>query len=383
MNSAGNSGQDGFGGAADGSERPDFVGPDFAPPTYRQPPSYGQPAAPDFPSPEPQRPATANQPPTFDPGRSNGGGPRSKIVLITIAAVAVLAVIATVAVLVQRTRQPEEKPAPAPQHPSSARPSTRPSSSTPSRPADDELGRGLQQTGLACVRVSDAPVINHCGGKPGTSFSMLRWMVDDGRFKAFRFYGNADSRDDVELFERRIGQLHRAGLRGDDERKIIKAMPKSKKTDKTVDVSTRWGEVTVTYIEPVKAYQVIGTRDGTSVSFAGPTFEPRTRDLIKHLKGLRFSCKADSAALTCSHGSGTLSFYRAADDSYNYLSSVPRESAADQNVVDLLPFLLGSDVDTVRPMILDNLDAPFYLGGQDGYLVEISPGEVMIEGVSW
>lgn len=49
----------------------------------------------------------------------------------------------------------------------------------------------------------------------------------------------------------------------------------------------------------------------------------------------------------------------------------------------MLPFLLGGDVGTVRPMIVDHLDAPYYLGGDDGYLVELSPSELMIEGVGW
>lgn len=390
MNAPGNS-ADGLGNAAGGSDRPDFVGPDFAPPPYEQqggpygrpvgqdgPASVpaGQPQTPDFP------PPGGHLPPAPGPPRSNGAGPQ-KIILITIAAIAVLAIIATVAALAARARPPVEDPAPSPPKRSSAQPTTPPSPSTEPQTADDELGRGLQRTGLACVRVNDAPVFNHCGAKPGSPFAMLRWLVEDQKLTAFRFYGKAGSSRETGLFQLRLQQLHLAGLDRDDERKIIKAMPRSKKANKTVDVSTTWGEITVTYIEPVQSFQVIGSRAGKPASFDGPSFVPTVGDLTKHLKAEKYSCKADSATLTCKGSSGLLTFYRATGETANFVSSGPRDGPADKSVVDLLPYLLGSDVDIVQPMVVDNLDQPFYLGGADGYLVEINSAGVTIEGVTW
>jgi hypothetical protein len=361
---------------------PDFRAPDESGPTgpaqqygpnQYGPNQYGQP-----------RPPAPGYAQPWQQG--TGTGRNSSIALFVIIGTVVVAMIVAIAVILATRNRNQPQPVPKPA-PASTGTSTRPTSSAPgpsSPPATDQLAKALQETGLECVRANADPVINLCESKPAQSFTEVRWLDDDdASMISFQIYAKYQSDRDRMYLTKRVQMLQLAGLGGSDISRITRGLARAKKHTSLSDLATSWGSVQVQYIDTVHSVQLLGDKHGHSdVNYDGKVFDGKPGAIKASLVKQGYHCTLESQALTCSHGEAYLSLY-GNGKGMTTVDLSGRSPAADNVLLDLLPTLLGGDLDAVRPLVENGMKGSFYLGAVSGYVVLGNTNYLSVEAISW
>lgn len=307
---------------------------------------------------------------------------RSTVIALIVIGVVVALVVATAVIVVSTFSSHRQQPVPAPAPAPSRSVSPSPSAEPATRPAD-ALGKALESTGLSCVQANADPVINICDNRPADSFTEIRWFVDGKDMISFQLYAKDQTDQDLMLLTKRVQLLEVAGLSSTDTVKIAKALVRSKKHTSIIDARAGWGSVNVQYVKPVHSVQIFGDKLGhKKASFHGKSLRASTAAIASRVKPAGYTCTNSYGSLTCTHGRVYLSMY-GDGTTMTDISVSGRTPAADRLLDDLLPTLVGGDVDVVQPLLKACMDQPFYLGAVSGYVVLGNTNYISVEAISW